>query len=264
MSEESKETTAKIEEIKNQLKAEIKPLLEQNKLIKDLEDLKFITKCPRLYLSDYFSELRNQIDLVYAARQTDEYYNREENDKAWLEIVKRVETLEEECQKKITFKRFKIDNSSKMELIEAKIRNLNENSNEIEEMIQKEKSEIEKILFLNKTVLFLNSENYFFDYDEYDDYFEDESDEDFSDATISDDEVSEVNSERDIEYYDAYSNQFDEIPNDNTTLNDNDMESNDNYCNLEYLLCRQATLVIVNDEFIKKHNTNLAIYTANS
>ena len=50
MSEESKETTAKIEEIKNQLKAEIKPLLEQNKLIKDLEDLKFITKCPRLWV----------------------------------------------------------------------------------------------------------------------------------------------------------------------------------------------------------------------
>ena len=64
-----------------------------NVLIEEIDELKQMQKFPRLYLSNYFDELNNEIDLKYAVKQ-DEQNN-------YLEIIKNIELFEQDAYKKL-------------------------------------------------------------------------------------------------------------------------------------------------------------------
>ncbi len=111
-------------------------------LIKDqIDEFKQMQKFPRFHLSNYFDELKRQIDLKYVL-------NFNEKDK-YLEIIKNIELFEQEAYKKCkpinTF-------DNEINSIENELNDLN--LIEIEQLIDELKFKIEKVLFSNKSIFF--------------------------------------------------------------------------------------------------------------
>jgi hypothetical protein len=123
-----------------------------NVLIEEIDELKQMQKFPRLYLSNYFDDLKNEIDLKYAVKQDEQV--------KYLEIIKIIELFEQDAYKKS--KLFNIfDNEIK--LIEDKLNVLN--LIEITQLIDELKYKIEKKIFSNKSILFYEKErDYEIDY----------------------------------------------------------------------------------------------------
>lgn len=121
---------------------------------KDLEDLKSIFEIPRLHISNYFTDLRAEIDLAFIKD------NNDQNCELWNEMIEIVNKHEKECLKKITKNKFSeqstVDFMQKIDLIETNIKN----QIETKALIEDEKFKIEKMLFLNQTLIFLDVNNY--------------------------------------------------------------------------------------------------------
>jgi hypothetical protein len=64
-----------------------------NAFASKIEELKSIQNMPRLYLANYFSDLKAQVDLIYTL-------NLNEKDK-YIEIINSIESSEQELYKKI-------------------------------------------------------------------------------------------------------------------------------------------------------------------
>lgn len=94
-------------------------------------DLKQMCQCPQLFVANYFVDLRNQVDKIFARKQIDENYV---NDEAWTKMINRINVFEQECHKNA--------NKSKQIL------------NELNSSDQSEKAF--KLLFQNKTIMFIN------------------------------------------------------------------------------------------------------------
>ena len=109
-----------------------------NVIMNQIDELKKMQQFPRFYLSNYFDELKRQIDLKYAL-------NLDEKDK-YLEIIKNIELFEQDAYKKC-----KSINTcdEEIKLIEDKL-NDDTNLTEIEQLIDELKYKIEKVLFSNK------------------------------------------------------------------------------------------------------------------
>ena len=92
----------------------------------ELELLKQIIDIPRLYISDYFLNLRTEIDIFYSKS-----IESTRNNSAWLEMINKVNDYEKECLKLKHFKNYELNKQEKIN-----------------------KFEIEKCLFLNKIMFF--------------------------------------------------------------------------------------------------------------
>jgi hypothetical protein len=57
-----------------------------------IDELKQMQKFPRFYLSNFFDELKNEIDLKYAVKQDEQV--------KYLEIIKIIELFEQDAYKK--------------------------------------------------------------------------------------------------------------------------------------------------------------------
>jgi hypothetical protein len=57
-----------------------------------IDELKQMQKFPRFYLSNYFDELKNEIDIKYALKQDEQV--------KYLEIIKNIESFEQDAYKK--------------------------------------------------------------------------------------------------------------------------------------------------------------------
>ena len=91
-----------------------------------------LDKYSKFYLSNYFSDLRNQVDLVYAQKQLDETKKKHKINRIWLKLIDIINKFELECFK----------NKS----------NLNDLNQE----------QIHNCLFFNKTIIFINKLNDFY------------------------------------------------------------------------------------------------------
>lgn len=60
-----------------------------------IEELKLMQLYPRLYLANYFSELKRQVDLDF-------FYKMEENEK-YMVIINRIELFENDSYKRIMY-----------------------------------------------------------------------------------------------------------------------------------------------------------------
>ncbi len=109
-----------------------------------IEELKSIQNMPRLYLADYFSDLKTQVDLIYTL-------NLNEKDK-YIEIINSIESNEQESYKKI--KKFTTFNEE-IQSIEEQLNHANLNMDKINKEIDGLLYKIEKKIFSNKTIIFL-------------------------------------------------------------------------------------------------------------
>lgn len=107
-----------------------------------LNELKMLMNIPKLYLANYFIDLKTQVDL--------KYFNQEKFKDKYKKIINRIESFEQEC-----YKNNKSKKRDKFESIEIQINNIN-NLDEAKKLIQIEKYSAEKELFQNKTIYFLD------------------------------------------------------------------------------------------------------------
>lgn len=149
-------------------------------LMKKNEQLKSLIESPKMgiiYLSDWFSELRSRIDLEFVKKDIliTDISLKSKFKENWTKIISNVDLLENECIK--SYKKCKNYETSQetkenLQLIENKLKNLanlfNQNItnekyeqeiDEINDLIYDERLKIEKILFLNKTIIFFNKTN---------------------------------------------------------------------------------------------------------
>jgi hypothetical protein len=106
----------------------------------ELELLKQIFDIPRLYISDYFLKLRTEIDTIFFSKSIEST----RNNSTWLEMINRVNDYENECLK---LKYFTVDFKNEIN------KQINEKFNSIDLI----KFQIEKCLFLNKTMFLYGS-----------------------------------------------------------------------------------------------------------
>jgi len=123
-----------------------------NEIIDQIEELKQMQRFPRYYLSKYFEELKTQVDTKYALKLDDK-------DK-YLEIINRIESFEQDAYNKWSSKSIKTYDDE-IKLIEDKLNNNLNSVIDITKLIGELKLKIEKIIFSNKTILFIDERFYF-------------------------------------------------------------------------------------------------------
>ncbi len=113
-----------------------------DKITSELEELKLMQLYPRLYLANYFSELKRQVDLDF-------FYKMEENEK-YIEMINRIQLFENDSYNKIKpFNTFNKD----FEFVEQLVNN----GNEVQaiKLIDEIKYKIERTLFSNRSIMYL-------------------------------------------------------------------------------------------------------------
>lgn len=128
--------------------------------VKDkLAYLKSIFELPRLFLTEFFSDLKSQVDISFATKELKEKDAnlRSEIKQNWLEIINKIEAFEKEC-----FKAHK-SNVFDKEITEAILfieNNLDSQKNSVV-IIEDLTYKLEKTLFLNRTIAFITRSDEF-------------------------------------------------------------------------------------------------------
>ena len=132
----------------NESISKIKDELENN-----LKELKFAYKQPRLFLSNYFNELKNKINF-----ECNQFAVNNQNRKEMLSKVESFEVHCLSCEKSLN----NYENKQKLETIEEKINKFmgkEQEANEIKLLIKNEEFKFKRSLFLDKTIDFLKNLN---------------------------------------------------------------------------------------------------------
>lgn len=138
---------------------------ETTQLVQDLDDLRTLFQLPLLYLSNFFTDLKRDIDLAAMKHSLNiSPENTEQQmslNKTWVSLVDKVNEFETNC-----YQAGRVNKLSSalghqvqdlIDLIETRIKNLKskEDVNEINELIYEKLYELEKIVFMNKTITFV-------------------------------------------------------------------------------------------------------------
>jgi hypothetical protein len=124
-----------------------------NEIINQIDELKQMQQFPRYFLSKYFEELKTQVDLKYALKL-------DEKDK-YLEIINKIKSIEQDAYNKWSSKHINTYDDE-IKLIEDKLNNDLNNVTDIIKLIGEVKYKIEKIIFSNKTILFIDEKTRFY------------------------------------------------------------------------------------------------------
>ena len=131
------------------------------KIIKNYDELKSmcLKSNQRLYLADFFIDLKAQVDLVFEKliKNNDETISNN-----YIEIINKIELFEQNC-----YKQAKTISHDQIKFIQKRIESSNNNNNilddtnydEINELIEIQLYKLEKMLFNNKTIYFINNNN---------------------------------------------------------------------------------------------------------
>ncbi len=114
-----------------------------------IETLKSMQKYPKFYIANFFSDLKKEIDLVFALKLTEKL--------KYIELINRIESLENDLYKKS--KPFNTFNKE-IQFIEQQINDYNLDINEKNKSLDEIKYQIEKKLFSNKSILFMKNYKY--------------------------------------------------------------------------------------------------------
>jgi hypothetical protein len=125
---------------------------KMNEIINQIEELKQMQQFPRYYLSKYFEELKTQVDTKYALKL-------DEKDK-YLEIINSIESFEQNAYNKWSSKSINTYDDE-IKLIEDKLNNNLNSVSDITKLIGELKLKIEKMIFSNKTILFIDKKTRF-------------------------------------------------------------------------------------------------------
>ena len=128
----------------------------RKQLLKDLEELKDIIEFSRLYLANYFSELRNEVDKEFISilmhHHGDEQIKTNLN-QSWKKMIEHINSFEEQCINTT------VDLTENEERINSIETTLNESTESIQEMIDIEEYSLMKLLFQNKTIVYLDAKH---------------------------------------------------------------------------------------------------------
>ena len=133
-----------------------------DELKESLEKLKLLFKTPRLFLANYFTDLKTEIDEYFVQKLIDSK-NKDDINIQWVEIIKRIELFENDCYKSMPTnnfnKEFTNEINQTISQIESKIENLNEpySCEKLENSIEKLEYKIKKKLFRNCTFIFFKN-----------------------------------------------------------------------------------------------------------
>ena len=126
------------------------------------DDLKQIIEIPSLYLSNYFNELRNEVDLECLKKQK-QYEERNQENKTkineiWKEMITKIDSFEKQCINNTIKDHQQVIN--RLESIELMLNNneFNTNLEEIKETIEREETNCLQELFQNKTIVFIQDD----------------------------------------------------------------------------------------------------------
>lgn len=140
------------------------------KMYKKIEQLKMLLEFPRLYLSNFFADLRTQIDLAFFAKELELNENEAliELRKNWHEMINKLNSLEEKCLLRRSMTR-STTATNLFRLVEIRLETatqtlnqeaLSEMIQELDDLVYEELTRLERIIFLNKTIIFLDSSKY--------------------------------------------------------------------------------------------------------
>ena len=134
--------------------------LIKEELIKDLEELKNNAELPALFLTNYFLEIRKEIDSEIATKQMnlkegdDMEENKQKLNEIWKDLIAKIDSFESQFNKS-TFDLK--ENKERINSIEAILKeDSNDNLNKAKEAIESEEIDLMKLLFQNKTIVFFN------------------------------------------------------------------------------------------------------------
>ena len=159
---------------------------KREQMLSKLEDLKKIVEIPKLYVADYFIELRNKVDKEMFSKQMihkDDNQMKNEISETWKKLISRIDSFEKEC---INTDKLQL-NSNRIDEIRIMLDNINEETNLgiIEDKIQEEELNLFKKIFQNKTIIY---EDFFEPQDEEEDDEEEEEEDSHKRLVIIDDE----------------------------------------------------------------------------
>ncbi len=129
----------------------------------DFEQFKNVFTLPRLHVSNYFAELRAEVDTAFVKKDLNESEPllKAEINKNWIQMIEKINEFENECLNKNKNNSFSKEVAFRaIQFIETfesiKIKGGNQiNETLIKEMIYAKTVELERILFLNRLMLFL-------------------------------------------------------------------------------------------------------------
>lgn len=120
----------------------------------DLEQLKLLITLPRLYIANYFSDLRAEVDLAFVKQNLIE-----QNITNWTEIIAAISQFEIECLKQQPNNQLDEDlakiATKKIELLEHKLANSDPLDEKYDLVLNEQSFMIERIVFKNKTLIFI-------------------------------------------------------------------------------------------------------------
>ncbi len=130
----------------------------KEKLLKDLNELKEIAELPTLYLSNYFSDLKSDVDKHFAPKQLElenDYEKKKELEELWQKMIATIDEFEGKVIKKI----YNLEsNKNRLTKIETML-NIKDNIdlNETDQIIQEEEINLLSFLFQNRTIVFFQN-----------------------------------------------------------------------------------------------------------
>jgi len=124
--------------------------------MQEIDELKLMFEVPRLHLSKFFDNIRTEIDISYAKKELNESDTnlKLEINKNWTQLIDRVNKFEADCFKLKKTNDFNMDFKQK---IDEKFKLLLPINN-TDHIISYIKFLIEKTIFNNKTIMYLNRE----------------------------------------------------------------------------------------------------------
>lgn len=138
--------------------------------LSQIDQIKIMLDAPKLFISEYYSSLKTEVDLEFAKQKAEEQHLNETQKNLWKQMIEKIEQIELN-----NLKNFMIDLTRKKQ-IEARIEAKNQNKEPLDDEI----NEIKSSLLLKKTILlfkkpqFSDEKPYVYDDEENDEYDEDD------------------------------------------------------------------------------------------
>ena len=130
-----------------------------------LNELKKMINSPQTYLIDYLSNLRDQVNYLFVDKQEKKFQ------KVWTQMIKKIDQFERESLNRLSefeecfSNQFKYETRLRLSIIEEEMINLGpinwNNSFRIDdfrEILIKEKTKLERIIFSNQTIMLLDKD----------------------------------------------------------------------------------------------------------
>ena len=132
--------------------------ITREQIADELEQLTHMAELPDLYLANYFSDLRNEVDKSMCSQtsQQQDQQNRTKLNSMWEKMILKINLFEQQCiNDKLNLEEFK----KRIDLLQDKLNDKTVTLEAIHDDIDLEEHKLLQHLFQNKTIIYLNTSN---------------------------------------------------------------------------------------------------------